>query len=350
MSTLVEQSDVTTQLPDDRFSASTQMFRLSHPPSAPVNDTVTMVIDPAALGGLRSEPMGYPFVEPAAPVAPSGRALPPSDRFALPKRAALIGTAVIAAALLVYFGRGLVAQSVETATPAELNAPSETIAADDLAAPIELAPPIEVAGPTAPLTAPLGSLPPLIDEHLGQPSVAAGATSPTEQLVAALSPSAEGATPSTSDETAANSASDATSPVAEPVAEPVATTSEEPGGQVATESSSTTTDQVAAVEPETVASQPAAESETATTTGETTATSQAVADESTGAAQPATASATSTDSTGGQAGQVALPPIAVQQIDRYGGEGARAAGQALSQVPQSATGAIQQGAALFSRR
>jgi hypothetical protein len=259
INTLIGQADAPTQLPGQRFQAPTQMFRLSQQPSAPVDDPVTMVFDPATLDGVRTDPQASPFIAPAAPATPIGPTPRKSDHLALAQRAAVIGGAAVAAALLIYFGRGLVAQPVENSAPVELAAPVETSETDDLAAPIELAPALEVATSAAPLVAAVGSLPPLIDEHAGQASTAAGTASPT-------------------------------------------------GGEATT-----------------------------------------------AAGQQAATSGTN-GSAGGVAMQVPVAPIAAQQIERYtdgknyGAQGAQAAGQALSQLPQSATAGIQQGKSLFGHR
>jgi hypothetical protein len=397
---LTGQADAPTQLPGQRFHAPTQMFRLSQPPAAPaqVDDPVTMVFDPATLDGLRTDTPSNPFMAPGypyaaanapfvAPVAPpisSTPTTPKRDHRTLIQRVAVIGGAAVAAALLVYFGRGLVAQPVETNAPVEVAAPTTTDQQDEAAAPIELAPTLEVATSAAPPLAPVGALPPLVDEHTGQVAVSSGAASPTEQLVAALAPSTASSTESSSTgsgsepvgasadqdvapaavaetttseqtETATNSTTDQVATTSSAATDQTAQSTAATTDQVATDSTTTTTDQVAAADTATTSAGSTADTATSTAGDQATTAGQGAADQTTAAGGQVAASG-SGGSSGGTPVQVTVPPVAAQQVEQYtdgkhyGSRGAEAANQALSQLPQAATSGIQQGKALFGHR
>ena len=315
----------------NRFRNSTQMLP-QRPVSAPVEDGMTTMMDPLSQDDLRTALQSDPSPAAITPLRQSRGGL------ATPKRAGLVGATLLAAALLVYIGRGYIHEPVEMTQPTELAAPAEADQTDLAIAEIPLT--IDT------LSSQLIDTPPLVAPIA--PAVVVVSPLPDTTIpvtIASLPPSELSAVQT---DTAANNSTTASSESNEPVAsqsdaeiDPVA---DLPAPTTETTDTPTATDE-AVVAPVATTDQVADQTETATASDQTTDRDPVVADDTTAE----TDQAASTESSTNTVAQVEQPRTVSQQQNRRGdenraaGEGLKVASQVLTKVAQPIANAGQAG-------
>lgn len=335
-SSLTEQREVTP--------AAARMFQTSRPTSASVDDGLTMVMDPVSQADLRTGLPSGPF--PAAMVS----LRPVRGGITTPKRAALVGVALLAAALLVYIGRGYMHRPAEIVEPTELIEPTELTAPADAEDTIAVIP-LTAALPSQPTDAtPLAVsvapvvvvLAPISDAAIPVPN----ANSPlTDQPVAELN----GGPASSTDSSTTASLTEPSEPTEEIAAQPGSDAAIEPEANLPTPDTGSDEAQATADEspttPAVATDRVADQSESAAGSNQATTKPTTVADQTNSAAQQDGTTATTASS----ATQVDLPRPANEQRGRGDadnhatGEGFKRASQVLSKLSQPISNAGQGG-------